>query len=164
LPGKIFPVVNGQRHGSLLILENSTRWKSIYLLTRPSASELPRADCPSGTPVAPASRSRIRTNLRTNLRGRTRNHRDRHDVISNFQKIHRDGNVISEGIIGRGKKHDPDRDLSHACAFNRTNPNGGRYCSRLPVRRCSVKFCARFRCPARALPSSRIGQSARGFR
>jgi hypothetical protein len=34
------------------------------------------------------------------MRGRTRNLRDRHDVISNFQKIRRDGNVIPEGMTG----------------------------------------------------------------
>jgi hypothetical protein len=47
LPGKIFPVVNGQRHGSLLMLENSTRWRSIYLLTRPSTFEFARARLPA---------------------------------------------------------------------------------------------------------------------
>ncbi len=47
--------------------------------------------------------------------------------------------------------------------FNWTNPYRGRSCSRLRVRRCSVRFCARFPYPARALPSRRAGPMRTGI-
>ena len=58
----------------------------------------------------------------------------------------------ASAITCRSRKSQRDK-----CAFQETNPNRGRTCSRLQFRGCSVRSYARFPYPARAHPSNRIG-------